>query len=371
VRRFVALTLALTLLSSGVTGCSQPIDTGSTVPAQTQPIVALLALVGLGIGLTAWHHHNEHRVGAGGSGPTIFPAQISVPPFIGGYTPVDLVADASTFTIGALELPTGGGGTGKFTEFFSNSAPFGTYTLPVSYAPAAVAMDSSGVTWFVNAAGRVQGCGQMTSSSTSCTSVGIFSDGLGSGSRSIAADINLIVVVTDAGAGKVKWWAQQGTVATGTGTYSPSTTSPIFANDAIELTTTSPSGFTVYHQDGTSDFITFGVSGSTLTINNQPNFTFNPAPLTGLSNVQSGAKSDFYSFTGQPSAAYSLTKYETPSAVGLVNPTVTSQLIEFNGQEDPNGAPFTSPLVSPHYDAAEAFLWAIDKNGNVIGFSPF
>src|SRR5690348_14028013 len=67
VRRFIALALALAILSSGVSGCSQPIDTGSSIPAQSQPIVALLALVGLGIGLTAWHHHNENRSGGGGT----------------------------------------------------------------------------------------------------------------------------------------------------------------------------------------------------------------------------------------------------------------------------------------------------------------
>ena len=101
-RRLIATVAALTILCSGMSGCSQPIDPGSSIPAQSQPIVALLALVGLGIGLTAWHHHNEHH----GSGPaaTVFPAQFTVPPLIAGFKAVDLAPDPVNITIGALEL---------------------------------------------------------------------------------------------------------------------------------------------------------------------------------------------------------------------------------------------------------------------------
>ena len=375
VRRFIALALVLALLSSGVSGCSQPIDTGSSVPAQSQPLVALLALVGLGIGLTAWHHHNEHRSGSGGGGgPSIVGAVISVAPFISGYKPVDLAPDPINGTIGALELPTTGGGTGKFTEMFASSASFDTYALPASYAPVAVSMDANGLTWFVDATGHVQGCGAMTQSTTVCSSIGTFVDGLGSGARSISVDTNIIVVVTDAGSGKVKWWAEQGSpAAVGTGTYTPSgSTSPIFSTDAVKLSTSPSSGFTVYHQDGTSDFITFAASGSSLTINVQPNFKFNPASLVALSNFQNEtSKFAVYGFTGTATASYYLTKYETPGTVGLVSPVATSQLIDLNGTEGNPSAPFAPPLFSSHFDALENAVWALDQSGNIVGFNPF
>ena len=376
-RRFIALALALALFSSGLSACSQPIDNGSSVPAQSQPIVALLALLGLGIGLTAWHHHNEHVAAGGGGGATIFGANFLVPPFIGGFRPVDLVPDPANATLGALEVPAAAG-TGKFTELqvFSNApSVFGTYTLPAGYSPTAVAMDSTGLTWFVNAAGLVQGCAIMTQTTTTCQSAGTFNDGLGTtAARSIAADVNIIVVVADGGNGTVKWWAEQGATATGTGTYASASTSPIFAGDAIELTTQSPSGFTVYHQDGSSDVVTFSVSGSTLVINAQPNMAFSPAPLVAPSNFlqeTTSANFAFYSFTGAPAGAYRLTKYESPTVVGLVAPTATSELIELNGKVGNAGAPFVSPLFSTHFDASASAIWAIDQSGDIVNFSPF
>lgn len=378
-RRLVATALALTIICSGMSGCSQPIDTGSSIPAQSQPIVALLALIGLGIGITAWHHHNEHR-GGGGSGPSVFPAQFTVPPLVAGYKAVDLAPDPVNATIGALEVPIAGAGTGKFDEIESSGGipqSFGGYSLPSGYSPEAVSLDPNGVAWFVDASGRVQGCDVLTSAMT-CSSKGTFSDGLGGGARSIAADINIIVVVVDAGGGKVKWWATQGGTATGTGTYTPaSSTSPIFAADAVSLTTTGPSGFTVYHQDGRSDFLTFGVSGSTLTISAQPNFSFNPLPLAALSQPESEtsvSKIAFFSFTGAPTTAYSLTKYETTTAAGITAPTATSELIAFNGHvgtPSGGGTPFVPPLSSPRFDNAELTIWAIDAAGNIVAFAPF
>jgi len=376
VRRLIALAVALSILSSGISGCSQPIDTGSSVPAQSQPLVALLALVGLGIGLTAWHHHNENHHGGGGT-PTIFGANFIVQPFISGFKPVDLVPDAINGAIGAIELPTSGTGTGEFTEIqgFSGGSSFGTYTLPVNYKPTAVGMDSNGITWFVDANGVVQACDVMTQTTTNCSSLGTFNDGLGVGSRSIAADLNFVIVIMDAGAGKVKYWvlptASGSTAATGT--YTSTTASPIYVADAIEPTPAGgASGFTAYHQDGTSDIITFTASGSTVIVNNQPSFAFNPAPLVSESNFNQATKVQFYSFTGAPGGAYNLTKYETVGAVGLGHPTVASELIEFNGQVgNPTLAPFVSPLASIHVDAVEGEIWAIDHAGNIVNFTPF
>ncbi len=375
-RRFIAVALALSLLTSTVAGCSQPIDTGSSVPAQSQPIVALLALVGLGIGLTAWHHHNEEHHG-GGSTPTIFGAQFSVAPFIAGFKPVDLAADQLNGTLGALELATAGGAA-KFTEVFDNGtglSAFATYPLPTGYAPGAVTMDTNGVTWFVDAAGHVQGCDPMTSTTTTCVSAGTFIDGLGAGSRSIAADVDLIVVVTDAGSGKVNWWAQQGTTATGHGTYaSPTSTSPIYANDTVKLVSTSPSVFTVYHQDGSSEAISFSVSGSALTINTQANFVLAPPSLAGPSSQESetSGKIAVFGFTGVPSGSYRLSKYETSTVTGLGQATATSQLIAFNGQVgNPGGGLFAPPLIAPTFDLAQTSVWAIDSQGRIVNFAPF
>jgi len=377
VRRFIAVAVAAAIVMAPLGGCSQPIDTGSSVPAQSQPIVALLALLGLGIGLTAWHHHNVAHEGSGGGGANAVGAQFSVGPIISGYKAIDLVVDSVNFTLGALESPIAGGGTGKFTEIqdFSNTAsPFGTYTLPANYSPVAVAMDANGVTWFVDAAGRVQGCGLITQSSTTCTSQGTFNDGLGAGSRSIAVDVGFIVVIMDGGGGKVKWWATESGSGSGTGTYTSTSTSPIYATDAIELTTTPPSGFTVYHQDGSSDFISFTINGSTLSLSQQTNFLYAPASLVGLSDIggELSGKDVVYGFTGAPAGSYSMTKYETQSPVGVGQATATSELIDFNGQVgNPNGAPFTAPLNSIHLDQNENSVWAIDTGGRIVNFAPF
>jgi hypothetical protein len=378
-RRFVAIALALSLLSASLGGCSQPIDTGSSVPAQSQPFVALLALVGLGIGLTAWHHHNEHH-SSGGGGPTIFGAQFLVPPFISGFAPVDLAVDPANIAVGAIELPTAGGGTGKFTEIQNQSGggvPFGTETLQLGYVPTSVAIDPSGVTWFVNASGLVEECDILTSTTTTCnSSLGPFNDGLGAGSRSIAADGNFVFVILDAGGGKVKWWVESLTSSppTATGTYTSNSTAAIFPGDAVKST---PSGgfsdFTVYHQDGTSDNVTFTVSGSTLTLNAQPNMSFNPVPAVAPSNfgVDLNSKDAFYAFSGSPTGSYDLTKYESTSVVGLGNPTATSELIRFNGQEGNASAIFTPPLTSVHFDTAEGTVWALDHAGNIVAFAQF
>ncbi|HEY7994412.1 MAG: hypothetical protein ACHQY2_04960 [Candidatus Eremiobacterales bacterium] len=378
-RRFIAVTLAATILMAPLGGCSQPIDTGSSVPAQSQPFVALLALIGLGIGLTALHHHNEAHSGSGGTGGNPIGAQFSVGPFISGYKPVDLVVDPVNVSLGALESPLGGGGTGKFTEIqdISNAAqPFGTYTLPANYSPVAVAMDVNGLTWFVDATGKVQGCAAMTlGESGTCISQGTFTDGLGAGSRSIVVDVGFIFVIMDAGGGKVKWWALQATPpGTGTGTYTSTSTSPVYAANAVELTTTPPSGFTVYHQDGSSDFITFALSGSTLSLTQQANFLYTPASLVGLSNIggEVSGKDAVFGFTGAPAGSYSMTKYETATANGIGQATATSELIDFNGQVgNPSAAPFTAPLSAVHLDAGENSIWAIDAAGRIVNFAPF
>lgn len=378
-RRFIAIAVALTILSAPISGCSQPIDTGSSVPAQSQPFVALLALIGLGIGLTAWHHHNVAHEGSGGGNTPIVGAQFSVGPLISGYKAVDLAVDPFNVSLGALETPSAGGGTGKFTEIQALSGTaqsFGTYTLPANYSPAAVTVDANGLGWFVDANGKVQGCAAMSPGiSGTCTSQGVFTDGLGAGSRSIAADVSgFVVVIRDGGSGTVKWWATAAGAASGTGTYTSASTSSIYTADSIKLTTTPPAGFTVFHQDGSSDFITFAENGSTLSITVQANFNYLPPSLAGLTDFGSevSGKDAFYGFTGSPTGSYSLTKYETTSSIGVGSATATSQLIDLNGQVgNPSSGPFTAPLASPQLDTGENAIWAIDPTGRIVNFAPF
>src|ERR1700681_1144928 len=56
VRRTLALAVIAITLCVNVGGCSTPVDTGSNIPAQSQPIYTVLALLGLGIAITAFHH---------------------------------------------------------------------------------------------------------------------------------------------------------------------------------------------------------------------------------------------------------------------------------------------------------------------------
>ncbi|HXW76530.1 MAG TPA: hypothetical protein VEJ20_03885, partial [Candidatus Eremiobacteraceae bacterium] len=293
-RRFVAVALALSLLSSGLSGCSQPIDSGSSVPAQAQPLVALLALVGLGIGIAAWDHHNAEHHNGGGSSTTVTAPVIAVTPFITGYAAADLTPNSAgnsgSGDLGVLELPAGSG-TGKYAELFvtasssaatSNSA--GIETLPAGYEPQAVADDPSGNAWFVDRSGKVYQCSPLTTSTTSCgVLAGPLTDGLPSGPRSMSVDGNFLFVVEDAGGGKVDYaWLPDNPVGTTftTGSYQSASTASIDGADAVESTppASGGSGFTVFHEDGSSDIDTFNTSGSSVTVGATTSFTYRPVP---------------------------------------------------------------------------------------------
>lgn len=386
-RKFVAVALALSLLTSCISGCSQPIDNGSSVPAQSQPIVALLALIGLGIGLTAWHHHNEHHSG-GGTGGNITAPAVVVAPFITGFTPVDLSPDTAgnggAGDLGLLLTPSASG-TGRYAEVFVTTGGSGTvaqsagsYTLPTGYQPAAVAVDPNGNAWFDDHSGKVYECGPLTSGVTTCSVLaGPFTDGLPVGARSIGADGNLLFVVEDGGGGKVDWaYLPTNPIGTSftTGSYQSSSTASIFAADAVDSTppTSGGSGYSVYHQSGASDIVTFPVSGSSVTVSAAISFTFTPLPLEAPSNFINDTVSStgaFFALTGSTTGTYQITRYSSAANSGLGALPALSRTIAINGVT--GGGAFTLPLIALHADAPESILWAIDSRGNVVGFTEF
>lgn len=372
-RRFLALALVVCLLSSSAGGCSQPVDTGSTIPSQSQPIVALLALLGLGIGLTAYHHHNEHR--GGGPGVAIAPPDHVIPPTIPSYLPVDLAVDFPNSSIGALE--TNGAQPAKFVEINvlgGTAAQTGLFTLASGFAPTAIAIDPSARVWFVDNSGNVVECdvGSSFVSGTCSSTVATFKDTLPAGQRSIVADSNFLFIVEDAGGGKVNWYflpLAGGSPASGS--YTPVSTASIFTRDAIESTSANGgvSDFTVYHQDGTSESITIQ---SATTIAQSPSFTFSPVPLSAPSdNLLSGGFYTLYAFTGNAAGTYQITRYQNTSPTGLgAQLTTASITIAVNGQTSPSGA-FGMPLSSQHFDGNELALWSLDPTGKIVEFAAF
>jgi hypothetical protein len=384
VRRFVAVALALSLLSSTVSGCSQPIDTGSSVPAQSQPIVALLALIGLGIGLTALHHHNEAQHSSGSS-VTVTAPVVVVTPFISGFAPADLVPNSvgngGTGDLGLIDLPSGAG-TGKYAEILimssgaGNSAQLvGDYSLPTGYAPQALAIDPSGNAWFDDRSGKVYECAPIASGVTTCTVVtGPLTDGLAVGPRSIGVDGNFLFITEDGGGGKVDYsFLPVGGTTFTTGSYQSSSTASIFAADAVEATPPieGGSGYTVFHEDGSSDLVTFAVSGSSVTLSDTTSFVFSPLPIEAPSDfIQDSVTSNgaFFALTGSASATYQITRYTSAANSGLGKLPAVSVTIAANGR---TGGPFVPPVTSLHADANESVVWCIDAHGNIAAFAEF
>ena len=372
-RRFLAVTLALCILTSGISGCSQPIDTGSTVPAASQPIVALLALVAVGIGLTAWHHHNEDHHGSGPSSTIVAPFQV-IGPQLSGYRASDLSIDTFDNGVGVLETPTVSGTPARFGLIASST--FASFTLPNGYVPIALATDPSGNDWFVDTGGHIQGCEPPGVSVTSCVfsslAVSTANDGLGAGPRSIATDGLNLVVIRDGGSGKVNWFVINLTsAATATGSYQSNSSAALYPADAVESTPpgTGSSAFAVFHTDGRSDLFTPAPS-------NAPNFSFVPIPDAAPSDqvVALDGNPAFYATTGSTSGTYQLTRYENPSTTGIGQLTTASITIAANGQTGaPQSKPYALPLSSVHVDSLNN-VWALDgntSNPNIVQFASF
>lgn len=361
------LTIAC-VLALPLSGCSQPIDNGSSVPAASQPIVALLALVGVGIALTAYHHHNEHR--GGGPGVTITPQMNIIGPLISGSHATDLAFDPVNLGIGVLEVPNASGLT-SFALITGGS--FLSYTLPSGYSPIAMSVDTqNGVDWFVDSTGKVQGCLAPVAGVTTCTTtslpVPVFHDGLGTGPRSIAVDQFFVFVAKDGGAGAVNWFAgnlNDGT--TTTSSYRSQSTATLYSADTAISTPQSASAFTVFHSDGKSDLVSIPPAVA-------PSFTYSPIPLLAPSNnvpALDGVNRAFFALTGSVGGTYQITRYTNSFNAGTGPLKTQSIIIANNGQTGDTANPWTLPLSSLHADPQDQLLVGIDGSGNIIEFAEF
>lgn len=365
--RLLAVLVIVAIMAPSLTACSQPIDNGSTVPAQSQPFVALLALIGLGIGLTAWHHHNENH---GGGGPP--PVSVTAPQSVQslGIGAFDMTLDLSaggTGGAGAIGNQ-GAGGTYTFLETDSIGSDNGSYTLPLGYHPRAVAIDAAANDWFVDGVGNVDKCAAPASSVTACTPLLTFSDGLPTaGNRSIAADNTHVFIAEDNNAGTVSW-AAFGLDGTGriAGSYVYTGGLGMATQDAVSTTTGSAaiSQFTIVHRDGSSWVITLGTSTT------KNSFTLTPAPNSNA-NVATFDGVNFYGLLGSPTTgSYQIgqwvgtgnTKGLTPGM--LVNPPLT---IASNGQVNTDAGVYSLPLNSVR-SLDGSLVYTLDANGRLVIF---
>lgn len=362
-RRIVAFGLVLLVLASA-SGCSQPIDPNSSVPAQWQPVVLVAALVGVGFGIAALDHKNSSNNSGGGSTPTLTTAT-----FVGsvGNTPVDLSIDPSVSgSVGVLGS-NGGPGMYGFSELGSSSTNAGSYTLTAGYHPIAVAIDGSGNDWFVDNAGNVQSCAPPTSTPRTCTPLVAVNDGLGTGGvRAIAADTTHVFIIDD-NENKMVAWAAFALDGNGrvTSTYTY-TGSPTYAHDATAAATgTVVATYLAFHQDGTS--WTIPLPGPA----QQNTFTFSP-PALASGNIAYDGTNLFYGPVGSPTTgSYQIVRYAAPGNTNGQNPgSIAARItIGYNGATSPNAQAFALPVRAIKTDGFS--LYMLDAHGNLVVFSAF
>jgi hypothetical protein len=364
-RGHIAAAVIAALVASSLPGCSKPIDPNSSIPPIYQPLVFVLAAVGVGIALTALHHHNEKHSGGGPppglAGPFVVTAL--------GNQPFDMALDPSQpGGVGALGR-VGGGGNYGFLELGSSAANNGSYQLPSGYQPRAVAIDGSGNDWFVNDAGTVIKCSPPVASVTNCTPLLNFSDGLASsGVRSIAAESTHVFIALDNQAGTVFWvaFALDGSGRL-SGSYSYSPGLGTYSKDAVVAASGTVATYTIFHRDGNSYALALPGPAT------KNSFTFSPVPL-GTGNIaNNGATSGpFYGFLGSATSGnYEIGNWVGPgnsfsATPGTLHSTIT---IAFNGQTSPNAAPYVVPLTSAHTDGFSIFT--LDSSGNLVVFTAF
>lgn len=358
-RRVATITIAL-LAASSFAGCSKPIDPNSSIPAVYQPLVLVAAAVGVGILLTS----HDHKSSSGGNPPP----PLTAPVFVGalGNQPFDLSLDLSTAGFGGVGAlgKAGGGGRYGFLEVESPGPHNGSYALPTSYTPIAVAIDGDGNDWFVDSTGLVDKCPAPVSSVTTCTPLLSFSDGLGSsGVRTIAADTARVFIADDL-SGTVNWaaYALDGTGKT-TGAYTY-TGLGIYNADAAVATLGAAAIYTIFHKDGTSWKVALPTSSK------NP-YTFTPVPLAGQ-NMASDGLGNNYGFLGSPASSYQMGHYVSPgNAAAAPGSLVSTITIAFNGQTglSPSGLGFTPPVRSAHFDGT--FTLMLDSSGNLVVFNAF
>lgn len=370
-RKTLALAILVSLLSLNVSGCSTPIDTGSSIPAQSQPIYTVLALVGLGIALTAFHHHNEQPQNGPGKVPqtpiSVIPLQLT------NAIPVDLNLDPlHSGQFGAL-LSGIGGGSWLFDlgDITTNNAVTVQYALPAGYQPIAFAIDANTALnqeWFVDASGRVDGCALPgVGGPTTCTpSPAQFSDTLGScGTRYIAADANHLFIACDNGAGTVVWASFDlagNKTGAGSYTYTAGPGKSLYPTDAVFANGQAISQFLLFHRDGTSREVVLSTPPTT-----GAGPTLNPIPLNIGNAAIFGVA--LYGYNGSPSGSYSIARYG--STGGSLNFTIQALLlVSENGVPNPGpGRTFSVPLTNLHADGSG--VYGLDPNGTMVAFRVF
>lgn len=366
-RRTLALAVIVVTLSVNVGGCSTPVDTGSNIPAQSQPIVTVLALLGLGIAITAFHHHSESHAAGSQKVPQTPISVIQLR--TANASPIDVTLDPlQPGQFGALLVGTAGSASLFDLGDTSTGGVTAQYTLPSGYLPIAVAIDS-GTThqeWFVNPSGLVDGC---AAGPTTCTpSPGPFSDTLAAGgTRYIAADSQHVFIARDDGATTVTWAAfdlAANLVANGSYTYTAGTGKGLYPKDAVVSNGTSIGQFLFFHQDGTSHEVQL-TAPPTASIG--PNLT--PVP-SNIGNVTI-AGVDIFGYTGSPtSGLYSIARYDAVGTDPLAYTIKALTLVAFNGVPNPPaGSPFSVPLTNLHVDSAG--VYGLDPAGRLVTFNVF
>lgn len=361
-RRFAAVAIALLVVSS-LPSCSKPIDPNSSIPATYQPLVFLLAAVGIGIGLTALHHHGENH----SNGP-VNPG-LRTPSFVGavGNQPFDLAIDTSVAgSVGVLGK-NGGGGSYGFAETGSSSTNSGSYRLPVGYHPVAVGIDGIGDDWFVDSAGNVEKCPPPTSTVTTCAPLLTLSDGLGSGGvRALVADSTHVFIADDNRAGSVNWaaFALDGSgrlsgsyIYTGAGIYSQDAAATVAGAEAAT--------YIVFHQNGNSWIVPLPGPAA------KNSFSFSPQPLAAANVAFDGSTLFFGTLGSTTSGSYQIGRWAgANNGVGQTPGSLVSVItIAFNGQTSPNGPPFAVPVKALRTDGA--FIYMLDSSGNLVLFGVF
>ena len=366
-RRTLALAVIVVTLSVNLGGCSTPVDTGSNIPAQSQPIYTVLALLGLGIAIVAIHHHAEKQTGGS---PKVPQAPISVIPLrLTNATPIDLTLDPlQSGQFGALLA--GSSGSPWVFDLGDTTSDGVTqqYTLPTGYQPVAVAIDggTTNQEWFVNSSGLIDGC---QTGPTICTpSPAPFSDTLASGgTRFIAADSQHIFIARDDGSGTVTWSAfdfAANNVGSGSYTYTSGSGKGLYPKDAVVANGGSIGQYLLFHQDGTSHVVQLTSPPTT-----GPGPTLNPVP-TDIGNATI-IGTDIYAYTGSPAAGlYSLARYGAGTSDPLAYTIEALTLVAFNGRPNPGDLhTFTVPLTNLHVDSGG--VYGLDPNGILVVFNVF
>jgi len=367
VRRMLALAVIAITLCVNVGGCSTPVDTGSNIPAQSQPIYTVLALLGLGVAIVAFHHHSELHPSGSQKVPQTPISVILLRTT--NATPIDLTLDPlQAGQFGALLAGTAGSASLFDLGDINTGAVTAQYTLPSGYKPIAVAIDA-GTTheeWFVNPSGLVDGC---AIGPTTCTpSPAQFSDTLAAGgTRYIAADSQHLFIARDDGATTVTWAAfdfAANLVGTGSYTYTAGVGKALYPKDAVVSNGSSISQYLFFHQDGTSHEVQLT---SPPTTGLGPTMT--PVP-TDLGNATI-AGVDVFGYTGSPtSGLYSIGRYDAAGSDPLAYTIKALTLVAFNGVPNPPlGSPFSVPLTNLHVDSAG--VYGLDPTGNVVTFNVF